>query len=555
MARGLTIYNPAGQVGLGANPFGRDVANLQLYQALARHGGFDQIDFLTLNQVPAEALAQGLFPGETSPTAIGAASVLDHGAPARAGALLRGSADLADLAWMRRRALGDRGYSLVGLIHTLAPPAIRAQIIGNLLAPTQAWDALICTSPAVRAATEQMFEAWGDHMAGRFGATTRPAPRLPLIPLGVDGPAMAALADRPQVRQSRRAELGVGEDDILVLWVGRLSFFEKAFPQPMFRALEEAAGQSGKRLHFVMAGWFPNGDLDRRRYVEAASAYAPSVSLNLLDGNDRDLLGELWASADIFLSLVDNIQETFGITPIEAMAAGLPVVASDWDGYRYTVRDGVEGFLIPTLGGPPGVSGANMAARHLALVESYQVYVGAVAQYTAVHVGRAAEAIARLAGDPQLRRQMGAAGRARVAAFCDWPVVARQIRDLTDELAEIRAAAPGPAPAPALDPSRGDPFADFAGFATDILDLDARLSLRPGVGAEDLARTQAVELDKAFGGWRGNAEEHGRILELLADGASRPVRELILAFPIPRRRQIHMSLAWMAKLGLLDWLA
>ena len=31
------------------------------------------------------------------------------------------------------------------------------------------------------------------------------------------------------------------------------------------------------------------------------------------------------------------------------MAAGVPVVVSDWDGYRYTVNDGVEGFRVPTL--------------------------------------------------------------------------------------------------------------------------------------------------------------------------------------------------------------
>lgn len=37
------------------------------------------------------------------------------------------------------------------------------------------------------------------------------------------------------------------------------------------------------------------------------------------------------------------------------MAAGLPVVASDWAGYRYTIRDSTEAFLVPTLGGPFGV--------------------------------------------------------------------------------------------------------------------------------------------------------------------------------------------------------
>ena len=58
-----------------------------------------------------------------------------------------------------------------------------------------------------------------------------------------------------------------------------------------------------------------------------------------------------WASADLFLSLVDNPQETFGLAPVEAMAAGIPVIG-DWDGYRFTVSDGVEGFRIPTLAPP-----------------------------------------------------------------------------------------------------------------------------------------------------------------------------------------------------------
>ncbi|HQN50946.1 MAG TPA: glycosyltransferase family 4 protein, partial [Phenylobacterium sp.] len=222
--------------------------------------------------------------------------------------------------------------------------------MSNLAAPTQDWDAIICTSPVVRDATQALFDSWHDHLADRMGATKRPQPRLPLIPLGVDGPAMAALADRPQVRRSRREALGLEPDDVLVLWVGRLSFFEKAFPQPMFRAVEEAAARTGRKVVFAMSGWFPGGDRDREFYVSAAKAYAPSVRLELLNGNDRELLGELWAASDIFISLVDNIQETFGITPIEAMAAGLPVVVSDWDGYRYTVRDGMEGFLIPTLG-------------------------------------------------------------------------------------------------------------------------------------------------------------------------------------------------------------
>ena len=39
-------------------------------------------------------------------------------------------------------------------------------------------------------------------------------------------------------------------------------------------------------------------------------------------------------ASNLVLSLVDNIQETFGLSIAEAMAAGRPVVASNWNGYE-----------------------------------------------------------------------------------------------------------------------------------------------------------------------------------------------------------------------------
>ncbi|MDZ4374686.1 MAG: glycosyltransferase family 4 protein, partial [Phenylobacterium sp.] len=437
----LAILHPPGRMGLGANPFGKDVANLQLWQALARHAGYARLDVLTLQPADPDELRQALFGDAIPATQVETALLGQSGAPTAAGTLLRGQPDLYDLAWMRRRRSGDRAYSLVGLIHTIAPPAMRQMIAMTQTAPMHDWDALICTSPSVRDALAAMFEGWGEHLAQRTGGRPPPRPRLPVVPLGVDGAGFAALADRPEARARIRTELGVGEDEVLVLWVGRLSYYEKAFPQPMFKAVQMARATTGRRVTFALAGWFP-GAADRGYFEQAAQAHAPDVDVRFVDGNDRDRLGDLWAGADIFLSLVDNIQETFGITPIEAMAAGLPVVASDWDGYRSTVRDGVEGMLIPTLGGPVGGGlGAQMVERHTVEQSSYQAYVGTVAQHTAVHVGAAAEALAALIASPDLRRRMGAAGRARVAETFDWPVVARQVRALTEDLAAVRAAA------------------------------------------------------------------------------------------------------------------
>ena len=551
MASRLAIYHPPGGLTLQANPFGKDVANLELYRALAQHGGFEQIDVLS-GQVLSEAqLAEGLLAGGSSSTQLRGALVADPGPPIAAGALLRGQPDLFDLAWMRRRAGGDRAYSLLGLTHTLGPPAMRQLISMASVAPVQPWDAIICTSPSVRDVTRTMLDEWGAFLAERTGGSPPPPPALPIVPLGVTAHAFESAAARPAVRAARRAALGVGDGEILALWVGRLSFFEKAFPQPMFLALQRAAAATGVKLTFAMAGWFPS-EQDRGRYEVAARAHAPDVAVHFLDGNDRALLEELWAAGDIFLSLVDNIQETFGITPLEAMAAGMPVVASDWDGYRYTLRDGIEGFLVPTLGGPAGNFGHTLNQRHVLQLENYQTYVGAVAQHTAVNVERAAQAIAALIGDPELRRRMGAAGQARVRTMFDWPVVAKAYQTLLDELAEIRTGSAQPASRFPGNPVKGDPFAEFAGFASQVLRHDLRLSARPGAtAAEILAMTN--DLDRAFRGWRIGLEDCVRVLDLVASGRAGTVGEVVAAFPAPHRHGVELGIMWMAKLGILDW--
>jgi glycosyltransferase involved in cell wall biosynthesis len=548
----LSILHPVGALSTKANPFGKDVANLELFRALARHGGFEQLDVLSQRQLAEADLRQALFDAAETPTRIALGSVINTALPAASGTLLRGQPDLYDVAWLRRTQAGDTAYSLIGLVHTIAPPFMRQIISMASVGPVQPWDAVICTSPSVRDAVKAMFARWGGHLAERTGGQPPPQPQLPILPLGVDGAALKALADRPEARARRRAALGLAEDAVLALWVGRLSFFEKAFPQPMFRALQRAAKDTGAKITFALAGWFPS-ELDRSRYEQAAKACAPDVAIRFLDGNDRELLGELWAASDLFLSLVDNIQETFGITPLEAMAAGLPVVASDWDGYRYTMRDGVEAFLIPTLGGPDGGFGPTMVARHVFEIDSYQTFVGSVAQFTAVHVGKAAEAIAALIGDPALRRRMGEAGRARVAGAFDWPVVVEGYLALIDELAAMRAAAKAEPPR-RIHPVKGDPFEEFAGFPTQVSKLAMRFSVPPGVGPGDVRRTAEVELDQAFGYWRANLEECAEVVRLAAESPGMTLRQILLAFPEDRRRAVQLGVLWLAKQGFLDWL-
>ena len=380
-------------------------------------------------------------------------------------------------------------------------------------------------------------------------------PQLPVIPLGVEADRLEGLAGDGAAGASLRSELGIAADAVMVLWVGRLSYFEKAFPQAMFLALQRAFEQGGVALHFCMAGWFPNGQRDHQLFVQAARDYCPDVPVAFLDGGNQALLGRCWAAADVFLSLVDNVQETFGLSPVEAMAAGLPVVVSDWDGYQFTVRDGIDGFRIPTLGGPSGGIGEELAARHSVGLFSYQDYVGAVAQHTAVDAQAAGDALACLAADAPLRQRMGQAGQQRVRGSFDWPVVIRQYRELFDELGAIRAAAPAESPRK-LHPLRGDPFRDFSHFATSQLQ-PTTLVAAANVTAQssDLHRflLSRSGLDLMYAGCHASPAELQQLLLRLDQDGPLSVGDLLATHQPSRHQALAMGLVWMAKLGALRW--
>lgn len=554
--RGLCLFHPQGHLARPANPFGKDIANAALFRGLLNHGGFSEVTVLNQVSLNPDQLQSALAPGQA--VSLISAPLNDTSWPARHGTVLRGQPYLSELSWLRRAAGLDPAYSLVGLIHTIAPPAVRERIAASAMAPTHSWDALVCTSPAVQQSMRDMFDALANHCSARLGATRSPRPQLPLIPLAVESERLVEQGADQQARATFRQRFGISDDDVLVLWVGRLSYYEKAFPQCMFQAMALAAQQSRHRMHFLLVGWFPGGEPELKLYEQAADRLAPDLNVLVMDGNDPNSVAQSWAAADVFLSLVDNIQETFGLTPVEAMAAGLPVVVSDWDGYRYTVRDGVDGVLIPTLGSPGGQPGEWLAGLHSLGQETYQTYVGATAQHTAVHVQQAAAALARLANSPSQRRAMGAAGQQRARSTFSWPQVAKQYRDLFDELAARRqsAQATEAVAGARVNPCRGEPFADFRHFPTDVLQPEVCLRLADGVTATDLEERLAVQLNGLFPGLRGTPQEALQALKSIeASGRSGlSVEALCCEFPPARRVLIETTLVWLAKMGLVDWL-
>jgi hypothetical protein len=315
--------------------------------------------------------------------------------------------------------------------------------------------------------------------------------------------------------------------------VGRLSLMSKAHPGQLYQGLEAAAARTGRRLVLIECGW-PKTENDRLAFESGARLLAPGIRRLQVDGNDPAARAGAWNAADLFVSLSDNIQETFGLTPLEAMAAGLPVVASDWDGYRDTVRHGVDGFLAPTVAPAPGL-GAHLAFAHQARTITDDTLSWGAAAATSVDPERLVEALAALAGDPERRRRMGAAGQARARSEFDWSRIYRRYVDLWTELnarrrrdgAEAKGVRPG---------SLMDPFAAFAAYPTRAFDAQTVVSLRPGA---ELAAYEALARHPLFPSgaaaeavsvplWR--LLEAGPLrLDQAAGALGRPVRNVALA--------------------------
>ncbi|GGO97778.1 glycosyltransferase family 4 protein [Stakelama pacifica] len=166
-----------------------------------------------------------------------------------------------------------------------------------------------------------------------------------------------------------RRALGIGDGEVAVGFLGRL-VLEKGLD--IFADVIAALKTRGTPHKVLVIGEGPARDWFAERVPEAVFA-------GFQTGED---LGRAVASMDIFFN--PSVTETFGNVTLEAMAAGVPVVAARATGAMDLVRDGVTGFLVEPR---------NVAAY--------------------------AERIGELVDNPALRRAAGGAGHAVAQGF-EW---------------------------------------------------------------------------------------------------------------------------------------
>lgn len=443
---------------------GRRMAGDSFLRGWFRHAAVEE--WLAITHGPNDAqlfrtLSEARRPGER----VRVERLENARAIAPVGTMYISGPNFATETW-RRSLWGNTAYSICGITHTISTKAVMEGAWHLRASPQAEWDAVICTSRAVKAAVSLQMELIDDFLLHRFGGQVPPRPQLPVIPLGVD---CDEFRPDPAAGMALRAELGIAAEDSVSLVVARLSPHEKFDPLPVYLALQRAQAGTGRRLHLILYGNFPDS-YSQRIFLAPARELMPDVTLHHLphEGAARRLAA--LSAAEMFLFLIDNLQESFGIAPVEAMAAGLPVVASDWDGIRDTV-DGGAGFRIPTTGARPEHVTAT-GLRYHGGTDNYIQYLSQLSAVTQIDVGQMAEAVRRLMLDGDLRARMGAAGQARARAMFDWQVVIPAMQDLFAELDAIRCKADPakhpPIPAAAL-PVAPSPMDYFAAFPTKRL--------------------------------------------------------------------------------------
>ena len=250
------------------------------------------------------------------------------------------------------------------------------------------WGVEQTTRLALRAADAIIFLNPDDQSYYLNQRLCRPEQARLIVSAGIDVKAFSPDRFSLEERQRLRQERGFSPDAIVVTMIARL-----IAPKGVREFLQAAERLNGK-ARFVLIGEPDPGNLDSLTWEEI-QAYVRR-GLVLAPGWQNDVLPWL-AITDVFV--LPSYREGTPVTVLEAMAMGLPVVATDVAGCREAVVSGETGFLVPPR-----------------------------------NVDELVGAIQKLVEDPALRRRMGQAGRARVVQHFAVERVVEQYLDLYVEL-------------------------------------------------------------------------------------------------------------------------
>jgi glycosyltransferase involved in cell wall biosynthesis len=287
----------------------------------------------------------------------------------------------------------------VGTTHTA--PQWQSLLMGLVTGCIRATDAFIFKSSPAKLLFRQTWNEMTDRLLQGVAFPEDSA----VITNGVD---IAANRPSPELRDQTRRRLRVRPDDVMFLAFSRLSPGTKGDQLALITRWKEVVAAFPQALLVLAGSQVDRGFVMDQRQIARAAGVGDRV---LIVENPFELManarGCLMSAADVFVHLTTGVEEAAPLVVCEAMAHALPVIASDWAGVPEQVAAGREGFLVATRAVPVP------AALNRATFAVTDTPVGLAGGRSVVTDFDELVARARLFADPQLRRSMGAAARAR----------------------------------------------------------------------------------------------------------------------------------------------
>lgn len=448
--------------------YGQSVVTHDMATALLRYGSAESVVFLVAPQdVPAYAAHFKSYPKARVRPEIG---ILWDGVEhfgLTAWHDIRGNPSAPSFK-IRTGLASRKPYPITLTVHCLSSQ----HFIGTLVIPllTESvlpYDSVICTSRACRDAFQNLLERVASTFNRRHGANLSYKGRLDVLPLATDTEFF-----RPIPQAECRRKLNLPQDAFVLLWFGRLAATDKADLFVMLRVVERLRSKNPQRkILLILAG----SQLPQLPYAPGLHRYAKELGLSehviIKEAFPPSERNSLYCAADVFVAPADSLQETFGLTPLEAMACGLPQVVADWDGYRDTVQHDVTGFLVPTHWTACDGDISNVSLTNLdVLVDHFQL-----GQSVVVDLEKYEQYLQTLMDQPALRTRMAEASRRRAVEAFGWRPVIKQYEALWAELSQLARNTE----LPSLTHSHSRPwyFDVFSGYASNIVSGSAPIYL------------------------------------------------------------------------------
>ena len=196
----------------------------------------------------------------------------------------------------------------------------------------------------------------------------------------------------PVDRNQARDKLGIPKDAEVVIWHGRVHVEEKGLDVLLDAWKEVCAKRPGRNLRLLLMGSAEHTETLRERIAEMQVKNILWIDRYV---NDREVMRDFLYTGDVFA--FPSRYEGFPVSPLEAMACGLPVVAADASGVPDIFEKGEEsgGIVVPRND-----------------VRSF------------------GDALGRLLDDPSMRREMGQRARRRIEDSFSLEVVGKRLSEL-----------------------------------------------------------------------------------------------------------------------------